>query len=113
MSDVANPAVTERARPSWPGLSLLILFGLLYAYDLWEAIETLVVAPGTFTSVGAPVPWTAFIANTVAPVAAFALAAVLGRRRPLLQKAALLVGGLCLVAVLSLSLTAYVRAGGL
>ncbi|MET1044179.1 MAG: hypothetical protein ABWX59_08695 [Microbacteriaceae bacterium] len=113
MSDAVDPAVLDRPRLAWPALLLLIAFGVLYAYDLWEAIEILVVAPATFTSVGAPVPWTAFIANSVVPVAAFTLAAVLGRRRPPLQKTALLVAGLCLVAVLSLSLTAYVRAGGL
>ncbi len=69
--------------------------------------------PGEFRSVGLPVPWTALIAGLILPPAAFTLAAVLGRRRRALDLAGLFAAALCLVAVLSLGLTAYVRAGGL
>jgi len=113
MTDVARPTPAERAPAHWAVVAILVLFGLLYAYDLWEAVETLVVAPPTFVSVGAAVPWTAFIANVIIPFVVFGLAVVLGRRRRLFEKAALLFAGLCLVAVLTLTLTAYVRAGGL
>ena len=112
MTDAATPTPAQGPRR----LALAALFAgfaLLFAYDLWEAIETLIVAPPTFASLGAPVPWTAFIANAIVPVAVFTLAVLIGRRRPLIERAALLIAGLCLVAVLTLTLTAYVRAGGL
>lgn len=117
MTDAAAPAAhTDGARTialRWPTILVLAVFAVLYAWDLWEAIENLVVLPGESRSVGRPVPWTALIAGLILPPAVFTLAAVLGRRRRTLELAGLLAAGLCLVAVLSLGLTAYVRAGGL
>jgi hypothetical protein len=113
MSDVATPALAPAPRRTGLTAVIVVLFALLYGWDLWEAVETMIVAPPTFTAAGAAVPWTAFIASAVVPVAVFVLALVFGRKRSPFDKAALLFAGLCLVAVLTLSLTAYVRAGGL
>ncbi|WP_157156652.1 MULTISPECIES: hypothetical protein [unclassified Diaminobutyricimonas] len=113
MSDVATQALAPAPRQRTLTAVIVALFALLYGWDLWEAAETIIVAPPTFIAAGQAVPWTAFIASAVVPVAVFALALVLGRKRRLFDKAALLLAGLCLVAVLTLSLTAYVRAGGL
>lgn len=109
-------AATRAAAPAPTRLALAAVIGgfaLLYGWDVWEAVQTIMVAPPTYVAIGAPVPWTAFIASAVVPVAVFVLALVLGRKRSVVEKAMLLFAGLCLVAVLTLSLTAYVRAGGL
>jgi hypothetical protein len=116
MSDVATHAPgagTPAPRRTALTVVIVVVFGLLFGWDLFEAVQTMIVAPETYVAVGAAVPWTAFIASAVVPVAVFVLALVLGRRRGPWDKAALLFAGLCLVAVLTLSLTAYVRAGGL
>lgn len=119
MADAAAPTTPKRAtsetspRLRWPSIAVLAIFGLLYAWDVWEAIENLIVLPGERQSLGLPVPWSALIAGLVIPIAVFFMAVGLGRRRRLLERAGLLLAGLCLVAVLTLSLTAYVRAGGL
>lgn len=115
MTDAADLAAstTARAPRRWPFAVVVIVFALLYAWDVWEAIENVIVVPGSFSAVLLPVPWTALIAGLVVPPVVFVLALVLGRRRSTAERAGLLIAGLCLVAVLTLTLTAYVRAGGL
>lgn len=110
----ADPVTSERSpRLGWSTIAVLAVFALLYAWDVWEAVENLIVLPAEQANWGLPVPWSALIAGLAIPIAVFFIAVGLGRRRRLLERAGLLLAGLCLVAVLTLSLTAYVRAGGL
>jgi len=116
MTTDATPAT---ARTSRLAIGVLIVFGLFYAYDLFEAVQSLVVVPGEvaarneFLGLDDPVPWGGLIAATVLPPVVFAIAARLGRRRSAGALALLLLVGLALVAALTLSIAAYVRAGGL
>lgn len=110
-----RPAVTG---PRWLVIAVAIAFGLFYAYDLFEAITNLV---GVVALVGEQniflienditpiaVPWAVLLANLALPPLAFGLAWWLGRRRSILHQALFYVVGLCLVAALTLSLTALV-----
>jgi hypothetical protein len=123
-------------------LAVLVVFGLLYAWDLYEAIANLVLTvqqrsaeieaareflsstldldldtadPAVLEALGIPtaIPWSALVMNVLTPVLVFVAALLLARRRPLWQRALLLLAGLAIIAVVTLSLTAYVRAGGL
>lgn len=117
MSDhAATPSATDahRSRPTplWVTLGLAVVFGLFYAWDIWEAVGNLVglsiTAAELDTSLSA-FGWTILVAAVVMPAVVFALALWLGRRRSAGIRALLLVAGLCLSAVLSLDL--YVAFG--
>ncbi|MBD8702410.1 hypothetical protein SOM11_00140 [Frigoribacterium sp. CFBP9039] len=103
-------------------VALVVLFGLLFAYDLFEAVTNLVSVPGQaryanndfyaengLDGLVASPPWFALIANVALPPAAFVAALVVVRRRPLPVVALVLLAGLAAVAALSLTITAYVQ----
>ncbi len=123
MSDVAadtpRAATPQERRTGALAIAVLIGFGLLYAYDLFEAISSLVQVPEEIAVSNAvfgrevAVPWTALIAATVLPPLVFAVSAIAGRRRTVGARVLILAVGLAVVATLTLSITAYVRAGGL
>jgi len=95
-----------------------ILFGLFFAYDLFEAITNLVELPAQIGTANEfalenglqaiDVPWGILIANTVLPVAAFAIAWWAGRGRSLGRQALVFLMALAVVAALTLTLTAIV-----
>ncbi|MET4157774.1 bacitracin resistance protein [Agromyces sp. PvR057] len=100
----ADAATRGRSLPTWLDVSLAVLFGLFYAYDVWEVVESIVQLLGlglSFSGGG----WAVMIAALVAPLVCFAAAFALGRRRGVLARIALYVTGLCVSAVLFLSLT--------
>lgn len=102
-------ASTHRFTPRWATLAVLAVFGLFYAYDVWEAVQNIVNISAVYTAFGlqaADVPWWLLIVAILIPVLAFVLAYVLGRRRALLGQALILLVGLALVAVLSLDVIA-------
>lgn len=99
-------------------IALVAAFGLLYAYDLFEAIANLV---GVVDQLGeynraateaglrqVPIPWAILVANIVIVPVAFAVALMTGRRMALAVRALLMLAGLAVVAALSLSLAAFV-----
>ena len=93
----------------WPTIALAAAFGILYAYDLWEAVSNAVSLPQVYSVYGldpADVPWTLLIAGILLPVVVYAIAFLLGRRRTLFAKTVLFAVGLALVAVVSLDLIA-------
>ncbi|MET0934197.1 MAG: hypothetical protein ABWX56_10810 [Mycetocola sp.] len=100
--------------PAWLSLTLAIVFGLLFAYDVWEAVGNLVgvnvVASGLGTTINA-VGWVVLILGILLPVLVFALAYWLGRRRDLLAQVLLYLAGLGTVAAVSLSLLALFGIG--
>lgn len=111
-----TPADARSIRPRTVPVVVAIVFGLVYAYDLWEAISNLVAVPQQLAAYNVfliendltpvPVPWAVLIVNLLLPPAAFVVAWWVGRRRPLLVQALLYLVGLCVVAALTLSLTA-------
>ena len=81
------------------------LFGLFYAYDLWEAISNLVALPGFYEYAGfgvENVPWWLLVVGVAIPVVVFVLALLASRGRSLLIAAAALLVGLTLVSALGL-----------
>ncbi|MBG6240014.1 hypothetical protein IWX78_003005 [Mycetocola sp. CAN_C7] len=110
----AETTVERRGTPVWLTLTLAILFGLLFAWDVWEAVGNLagvsIVASGLETSING-VGWVVLIAGILIPVAVFVLAYLLGRRRDALAQILLYLAGLGAVAAISLSLLALFGIG--
>jgi hypothetical protein len=94
-----------RTGPFWLTVTIAILFGLFYAYDLWEAIGNLVglniQAGGLDTSLSG-FGWTVLILAVLIPVGVYGFAFWLGRNRVVGVQALMFFTGLCLVAVFSL-----------
>lgn len=95
-----------------------ILFGLFYAYDLFEALANLVAVPAQLAEYNTflidngltplAVPWSILVANLLVPLVAFAVAWWMGRRRSILSQIVLYVAGLAVVAALTLTLAALI-----
>ncbi|MFF2369662.1 bacitracin resistance protein [Agromyces sp. NPDC058110] len=103
-ADAAGGPARVRTLPIWLDVSLAVLFGLFFAYDVWEVVESIVQLLGlglSFSGAG----WAVMIAALVAPLACFGVAFALGRRRGLLARIALYFTGLAVSAVLFLSLS--------
>ena len=100
------------------GFAVAILFGLLYAYDLFEAVSNLVAVPGQLAEYNeflvanglepVSVPWLILVANLVLPLIVFAVASWIGRRQRTSIRALLYLAGLAVVAAITLSFTALV-----
>lgn len=117
---MTRPTAARGARRRFLPIAVAILFGLLFTYDLVEAITNLVGLPAQLAVANQfaddnglariGVPWDILIANTVLPVAAFALAWWAGRRRSVGHQAMLYLAALATVAAVTLTLTALVNA---
>jgi hypothetical protein len=97
--------------PFWLQVSLAVLFGLFYAYDVWEAVGNLVGLTQTAAALDATLTgatWAVLLIAIVLPIALFALAFTLGRRRGALMQAALYLLGLAVSAAWSLDILAAV-----
>lgn len=101
-------AVAPRAR-RWPRLLVILGFALLFAWDLWEAVQNLVLVPQFAAQLGLgteQVPWWLLGLDVSLPVIVFVGALFLARRRGTGVTAIVLVTGLSLVAAWSILLTA-------
>ena len=117
-SSESSESTKRGLRILWPTLIVASLFGILYAYDLFEAASNLfgVTAQLAEYNVFATendlavrsVPWAVLIANLLLAPVGFVGALVLGRRRNLAMKALVLVAGLCVTGAVSLSFAAFV-----
>ena len=100
--------------PAWLTLTLAVVFGLLFAFDVWEAVGNLVgvtvVASGLGTTINA-LGWVVLLFGILLPILVFALAYLLGRRRNPLSQVLLYLAGLGTVAAVSLSLLAVFGLG--
>jgi len=99
----------KRGRYGWLSLVVAALFGLFYAYDLWEAVSNLVALPSVYDEVGIGaenVPWWLLWAGVIIPILIFVLAFVLGRRQNVFAKALIFLLGLAIVAGLSIDVLA-------
>lgn len=103
--------LSEMGRRDHPGQRLLasvlivVLVGLLIAWDVWEAIGNLIGLRSYAAALGTDLNatgWTMLLLGLVLPVTCFVVALVLGRRRGLWARAGLLLAALCLSAALSL-----------
>lgn len=115
-----TPAQDEKPvrRASWFRLTVIILFGLLYAWDLFAALSNLF---GKLDELArrnevrvlngfAPIdtPWALLIANLLLPVVVFGLALLIARKRNVGVLSIVLLAGLGVVAAVSLTLIALV-----
>ena len=98
----------KRGRYGWLSLVVAALFGLFYAYDLWEALGNLFNLPVTYDAlgIGDRVPWLLLWTGVLVPPFSFAVAVFLGRRRNVFGKALIFLVGLAVVACLTLAVLA-------
>lgn len=111
----AGPA-TRSATPLWLAVTIAVLFGVLYAYDVWEAVGNLVGLNVQASSLGISLTGlgvTLLVIALIVPLVVFGLAFWLGRHRGPLQQIVLFLIGYALVQVLSLDLSAIFELGGL
>lgn len=105
-----------RRTPFWLEIALAIAFGLFFAYDAWEAVGNLVgvadLAGSLETSISG-LGWVVLIAAILLPVALFAAAFLLGRRRSAVVQAALYLTGLAVSALLYLDILLMFGVGAL
>jgi hypothetical protein len=104
------------ATPLWLAVTIAVLFGVLYAFDVWEAVRDLVgmtMLVGdlgvSFAGIGIGI----LIAALLVPLIVFGIAFWLGRRRGPLAQIALFLTGYALVQALTLDLTAFFDLGGI
>jgi hypothetical protein len=98
---------TRRRPPRWLLLTIAVVFGLFYAYDVWEAIGNLVglneLAQSLDTQLSA-FGWAVLIFGVLLPGIVYAVAYWVGRNRAFGVQALTLLVGLCAVAVISLDI---------
>ena len=112
----ADAATSRSRRIGWLSLTIAILFGLFYVYDLFEAISNVVgvtsqinlynEARAVVKLAPVPIPWGWLVIDVLLAPVVFALAFVIGRRKAVLLKVLLFVIGLTLVAATTLSVEA-------
>jgi hypothetical protein len=107
MSETTEVA-PARFRFAWVSIAVAIVFGILFAYDLWEALGNLLGLSAYYSAAGLAnqTPWALLIVNLAVPAIAYLIALLLGRGRSVLVKSVLFVVALCAVAVLSLDAVA-------
>ncbi|KRB38122.1 hypothetical protein [Microbacterium sp. Root180] len=107
----ASGPVQRRATPTWIVVTISVLFGLFYAYALWNALAFLIAqATGPLGLNG--YGWFVLLLAVVFPLIAFAVAFAIGWRRVWWQFALALFAGLCVVAVFWLNVVAYAAVYG-
>jgi uncharacterized membrane protein len=119
MSDAAAAAepviepVTAPKKPAltWHSLVIAGLFGLVYAYFVYQAIRNTIELPKTYDAIGLSesVPWVLLVIGLAIPVLVYVLAFVIGLRRPVLDKAIIFVMGLGVTAGLGYAIVAIHR----
>lgn len=98
----------ERARtlPTWVVVVIAVVFGLFYAYAVWNAVDFLVAqASGPLGLNG--YGWFVLLLAVLFPLLAFGVAFALGWRRSWWEFALVLLAGLGVVAVFWLNVVAY------
>lgn len=99
------------ALPTWIIATISGLFGLLYAYVVWNAVTLLAYqASGVLGLNG--LGWFVLLLAVVFPIVVFAVAFAIGWRRSAGVFALILLAGLALVAVFWLNVLAYAYAYG-
>ena len=108
--------VIRAGRLGWLRLTLAIVFGLFYAYALFEAISNVVGVTSQINLYNqaravvkldpVPIPWLWLAVDVLLAPVVFVFAFFLGRRKPFLLTSFLFVIGLTVVAATSLSVEA-------
>ena len=104
-----DSAQADKGRYGWLSTIVAGLFGLIYAYSVWQAIGNLIALPAFYDQAGygsQHVPWWLLWIGVVIPIAVFALAFLVGRRRSVFGKALIFVVGLAVTAGLCFGIIA-------
>lgn len=104
------------ATPLWLAVTIAVLFGVLYAYDVWEAVRDLVGMSLLVGDLG--VSFAAggiviLIAALIVPLLVFGIAFWLGRHRGPLAQIVLFAAGYALVQALTFDFAALFELGGI
>lgn len=100
---------TKRGRYGWLSLVVAALFGLFYAYDVWEAVSTMFALPVFYDAYAygsENVPWWLLWIGVAVPIVAFLLAFLIGRRSNVLVKALVFLTGLAVASALGMTIIA-------
>jgi hypothetical protein len=103
------------ATPRWLALTIAVVFGVLYAYDVWEAVGNLVGLNLQAGSLGVPLTalgLTLLIAALIVPFLVFGVAFWLGRRRAPLAQVVLFLAGYALIQALAFDAAVFFGLGG-
>jgi hypothetical protein len=103
---VAQKAEKSKVRYGWASIALAIVFGLLNAYVLWNALGNLITLPQAF---GSLTPWWLLILDVAVPVLSYAAAFIIGRRASLGARALYFLVALAVVASSTVGSIAYVQ----
>ncbi|HEY4151950.1 MAG TPA: hypothetical protein VGM38_01375 [Pseudolysinimonas sp.] len=89
-----------------------VVFGLLFAYPLFEGISNLVALPPYYATlgIGSAVPWWLLVIGVAAPVLLFVAALLIGRGRELFARTLILAVGLAATNALALSVVQWAAA---
>jgi hypothetical protein len=102
--------------PLWLAVTIAVLFGVLYAFDVWEAVRDLVGMTMLVGDLGvsfAGIGIAILIAALLVPLIVFGIAFWLGRRLGPLAQIVLFLTGYALVQALTLDLAAIFELGGI
>ena len=119
-TDTTGAATTtpqpRSATPLWLAVTIAVLFGVLYAFDVWEAVGNLVGLTIQAASLDVSLSGggvVVLVLALVVPLLVFGLAFWLGRRRGPLAQIVLFLVGYALVQALTLDLSAIFELGGI
>jgi hypothetical protein len=113
---ITPPPPARSATPLWLAVTIAVLFGVLYAYDVWEAVRDLVGMSLLVGDLGVSFAGAGLgllIAALVVPLLVFALAFWLGRHRNPLVQVVLFLTGYAVVQALTLDIAAFFELGGI
>ncbi|MBM7830149.1 hypothetical protein JOE59_000854 [Agromyces cerinus] len=111
-----DSAPARPATPLWLAITIAVVFGVFYAYDVWEAVGNLVGLNITANELGVSVTgggWALLVAGIAVPLLVFGTALWLGRRRAPLAQVVLFLAGYALVQVLAADVSSLFGLGGL
>lgn len=89
----------------WLGWGLILVSAVLYGYAVWSAVGNVLVLPDFAAQLGLTVNvlgWFWLILQVALPVGIAAIALLLGRKRPILVRALILLAGVAITSVLAI-----------
>jgi hypothetical protein len=93
----------------WLRVAVAGVFGIVYAYYLWDAIRSLIELPAQYEVMGFSrddAPWSLLILGIILPIVTYVGALIVGRHRNVFVQALVLLAGLGALAALSLGVIA-------
>ena len=115
-AEVDDRSVSSSATPLWLAATIAVVLGVLYAYDVWEAIGNLVglnIYAGELEVGLTGYGLALLIVGVAVPLVVYATAFWLGRRRGPLAQVVLFLAGFALVQALSADVAVLFDLGGL